>query len=94
MGVALISHAASVHQPWSAKVYTLNSDLFPKSAVTSVIGLGGFVWAGRSPATALLAGYLVAHSGDGPVFVIMGRGRLAGFSCAHFLLGKMRRLAQ
>jgi ACS family hexuronate transporter-like MFS transporter len=92
MAVALISHAASVHQPWSAKVYTLASDLFPKSAVASVTALGGFM--GGVLFTALLPGYLVTHSGDGPVFVIMGSGHLVGFACGHFVLGKMQRLVQ
>jgi ACS family hexuronate transporter-like MFS transporter len=39
--VLLIGLAASAHQAWSANLYTTVSDMFPKSAVASVIGLGG-----------------------------------------------------
>jgi len=39
--VLLIALAGSAHQAWSANLYTTVSDMFPKSAVASVIGLGG-----------------------------------------------------
>ncbi|MFL6351081.1 MAG: MFS transporter [Bryobacteraceae bacterium] len=43
--VALVSIAAASHQGWSANMYTLASDFFPKSAVASVIGLAGMAGA-------------------------------------------------
>ncbi len=39
--VFLIGLAAAAHQAWSANLYTTVSDMFPKRAVASVIGLGG-----------------------------------------------------
>ena len=39
--VLLIGLAAAGHQAWSANLYTLVSDVFPKSATASVIGFGG-----------------------------------------------------
>ena len=39
--VALISLAAAAHQAWSANIYTVASDMFPKKAISSVIGIGG-----------------------------------------------------
>jgi MFS transporter, ACS family, hexuronate transporter len=39
--VALIGLAASAHQAWSANLYTTVSDIFPKKAVASVVGIGG-----------------------------------------------------
>lgn len=39
--IGLISLAAAAHQAWSANVYTTVSDVFPKKAVSSVIGIGG-----------------------------------------------------
>ena len=93
MAVALISLATSAHQAWSANLYTLTSDLFPKTAVASVTGIGGFMGGmGGVLFTALLPGYLVTHFGYGPVFVIMGSGHLVGFACAHFLLGRLERV--
>jgi ACS family hexuronate transporter-like MFS transporter len=39
--VTLVAIAASAHQGWSANLYTITSDCFPKSAIGSVTGLGG-----------------------------------------------------
>jgi len=39
--VLLIGIGASAHQAWSANLYTTVSDMFPKKAVASVIGIGG-----------------------------------------------------
>jgi ACS family hexuronate transporter-like MFS transporter len=41
--VALIGLAGGAHQAWSATLYTTISDLFPKRAIASLIGLGGLV---------------------------------------------------
>jgi len=40
--VALLCLATAGHQGWSANLYTLVSDVFPKQAVASVVGLSGF----------------------------------------------------
>src|SRR5205823_10691983 len=40
--VALVSLATAAHQGWSANVFTLASDMFPRQAIGSVVGLGGF----------------------------------------------------
>ncbi|MBI5084139.1 MAG: MFS transporter, partial [Acidobacteria bacterium] len=62
MAIALISLATAAHQGWSANLYTTVSDVFPKSAVASVIGIGGFMGGiGGTIFTALLPGYLVMH---------------------------------
>jgi MFS transporter, ACS family, hexuronate transporter len=39
--VLLIGIGASAHQAWSANIFTTVSDMFPKKAVGSVIGIGG-----------------------------------------------------
>jgi ACS family hexuronate transporter-like MFS transporter len=39
--VAIVSIAAAAHQAWSANLFTLASDLFPRRDVGSVVGLGG-----------------------------------------------------
>jgi len=43
--VILIALAASSHQAWSANIFTTVSDAFPKRAVSSVTGIGGFAGA-------------------------------------------------
>ncbi|HEX3436962.1 MAG TPA: MFS transporter [Pseudacidobacterium sp.] len=41
VAVALLSLAAAAHQAWSANLFTTASDMFPKSAVGGVVGIGG-----------------------------------------------------
>jgi ACS family hexuronate transporter-like MFS transporter len=43
--VALLGLATAGHQGWSANLFTLPSDMFPKAAVASVIGIGGMAGA-------------------------------------------------
>lgn len=45
IAVLLIGLAGSAHQAWSANMYTTVSDMFPKYAVASVIGIGGMAGA-------------------------------------------------
>lgn len=39
--VILIGIGASAHQAWSANIFTTVSDMFPKKAIGSVVGIGG-----------------------------------------------------
>jgi ACS family hexuronate transporter-like MFS transporter len=43
--VGLISLAAAAHQAWSANIFTTVSDIFPKQAVSSVVGIGSMAGA-------------------------------------------------
>jgi MFS transporter, ACS family, hexuronate transporter len=43
--VLLISIAGAAHQAWSATLYTTVSDMFPKYAVASIVGMGGLAGA-------------------------------------------------
>lgn len=45
ISVVLIGFGAAGHQAWSANAFTLVSDVFPKKAVASVVGIGGMVGA-------------------------------------------------
>ena len=41
VAVALVGLATAAHQGWSANLFTLASDMFPRRAVGSVVGIGG-----------------------------------------------------
>jgi ACS family hexuronate transporter-like MFS transporter len=45
IAVLLIGLAAAAHQGFSANLFTLASDMFPRYAVGSVVGIGGFAGA-------------------------------------------------
>jgi ACS family hexuronate transporter-like MFS transporter len=71
--VAVISLAAAAHQGWSANVYTLVSDVFPRGAVGSVVGIAGFGGAIGGMFAATLTGLVLQmNHGYTPVFVIAG----------------------
>jgi MFS transporter, ACS family, hexuronate transporter len=41
LAVLIIGFAAAAHQAWSANIFTTVSDVFPKKATASVVGIGG-----------------------------------------------------
>jgi ACS family hexuronate transporter-like MFS transporter len=43
LAVLIVGIAGSAHQGWSANLFSLVSDTMPKEAISSVVGLGGFV---------------------------------------------------
>jgi len=55
--IALISIAAGAHQGWSANLFTTVSDIFPRSAVGSVVGIGGMAGSIGSVLFAFFAGH-------------------------------------
>jgi ACS family hexuronate transporter-like MFS transporter len=58
LAVAVICIAASTHQAWSANLFTTVSDMFPKTAVGSVIGIGSMAGGIGGFVMQLLAGAL------------------------------------
>lgn len=71
LAVILIGIAAAAHQGWSANLFTLTSDMFPKQAVGSVVGIGGMAGAVGGMVIAPLVGYILQSTGSYvPIFVI------------------------
>ncbi len=64
VAVALVGLAAAAHQGWSANLFTLASDLFPRSAVASVVGLGGMAGAIGGMLIATAAGWVLELTGS------------------------------
>lgn len=56
--VVLIGIGASAHQAWSANLFTTVSDMFPKKAVASVVGIGGMAGAFGGILVNKVAGWL------------------------------------
>jgi ACS family hexuronate transporter-like MFS transporter len=55
--VALIGLAAAAHQGWSCNLFTTTSDMFPRKAVGSVVGIGGMAGALGGATLAVAIGY-------------------------------------
>jgi MFS transporter, ACS family, hexuronate transporter len=88
--IAVISLAAAAHQGWSANVYTIASDVFPRSAVGSVIGIAGFGGAvGGMFAATLIGLVLQMKLGYTPVFVIAGCTYLVALLILQWIMPKI-----
>ncbi|MEY4957841.1 MAG: hypothetical protein RL409_2098, partial [Gemmatimonadota bacterium] len=74
VAVAIVSVAAAAHQWWSANLFTLTSDMFPRQAIGSVVGLGGFAGAAGGVLFQRLTGTILESTGSNylPVFIICG----------------------
>ena len=71
--VAIISLACAAHQGFSANIFTLASDMFPRRAVASVVGIGGCGGAVGGMFIATFTGWLLQLTGSYlPVFILAG----------------------
>ncbi len=70
--IALLSLAAAAHQGWSANIFTTASDMFPRSAVGSVTGIGGMAGSAAGSLFAVFVGYVleITHSNYAILFAI------------------------
>jgi MFS transporter, ACS family, hexuronate transporter len=59
--VWLISLAAAAHQAWSATIYTVAGDMFPKKILSSVIGIGGMAGSAGGILFPFLIGIILDH---------------------------------
>jgi ACS family hexuronate transporter-like MFS transporter len=97
VAVALISVAASAHQAWSATIFTTASDMFPKKAVSSIVGIGGMAGSIGGILFPLLIGILLDHfkslgilsTGYNIIFIICGSSYLVAWLMIQLLAPKM-----
>lgn len=91
LAVALISIAAAAHQGWSANLFTVASDAFPRTAVGSVVGLGGLGGAIGGMLVAPSVGYWLdfSHGAYGPLFFVAGSMYLLALAIIHLLLPRI-----
>ena len=90
VAVALVSIAAAAHQGWSANLFTLTSDMFPKAAVGSVVGFGGMCGALGGMLIAKVTAYLLETTGSYlPVFLMAGCMYLVALGVIHLLVPKL-----
>jgi ACS family hexuronate transporter-like MFS transporter len=64
LAVFLIGMAAGSHQGFSANLFTVTSDIFPRNAIGSIVGIGGFAGAMGGFVLQLSAGWLKEQTGD------------------------------
>jgi ACS family hexuronate transporter-like MFS transporter len=93
VAVALISLAVALHQAWATNMFTTASDMFPKEAVSSVVGIGGMAGACGGILFPLLVGDLLDSykaqgnlaGGYNLLFTICGLTYLTAWTIIHLL---------
>jgi MFS transporter, ACS family, aldohexuronate transporter len=85
--VGIVSVAAAAHQWWSANLFTTVSDMFPRRAVASVTGIGGFAGAMSAMVFQRGTGRLLdaTHGNYTPIFMICGLAYVAALLVVHLL---------
>ena len=90
LAVLLIAIAAGAHQGWSANIYTLASDMFPRNAVASVVGFATMVGAFSGMFVAKAVGYILQRTGSYvPVFVMAGLAYLVALGFVQVLAPRL-----
>jgi ACS family hexuronate transporter-like MFS transporter len=90
VAVGLVSLAAAAHQGWSANLFTLVSDTFPRRAVGSVVGIGGMAGSIGGMLIALVVGEILQRTGSYvPIFIIAGSAYLMALLIVHLLAPKL-----
>jgi len=89
--VGLISLAAAAHQGWSANIFTFASDMFPRRAVGSVVGIGGMAGAVGGMLFSFTTGYVLlwTNSNYTPVFIVCGSVYLIALLIMHLLVPRL-----
>src|SRR5215467_11589347 len=89
--VFLIALAAAAHQGFSANLYTTASDMFPNSAVASVIGIGGMAGGIGGMLIAKVVGYVLEATGSYFVpFVIAGSAYLLAVALMQAIVPRLQ----
>jgi MFS transporter, ACS family, hexuronate transporter len=89
--VILIGLAAAGHQGWSANLFTLSSDTFPRRAVGSVVGFGGMFGSVGALFIAKVTGYVLQWTGSyAPMFIIAGSAYLTALVIIHWLNPRLK----
>lgn len=89
LAVLVIGIATAAHQGFSANLYAMPGDVFPRSAVGSVVGIGGMIGGFGGMAMAKYAGYVLDQIGSyTPIFVVAASAYLVALLVIHILSPK------
>ena len=91
IAVLIVGVAAAAHQAWSANVYTLASDMFPRSAVGSVVGIGAFAGAMGGVLFQRVTGRILEANGNDytPIFAVCGLAYISAWCIMHLLAPRL-----
>ncbi|HZQ44028.1 MAG TPA: hypothetical protein VFA99_12285 [Acidobacteriaceae bacterium] len=89
--IALVSLVTAAHQAWSANLFTLVSDMFPRRTVASVVGIGACGGSIAMMFFGALVGIILqmTHGNYLPVFLIAGTAYLAAMAVIQLLVPRL-----
>ena len=92
VAVAIVSVAAASHQWWSANLFTTASDMFPRAAVASVVGIGGFAGAMGGLLFQRATGRILEATNNNYsiIFMICGLAYVSALLIIHLLAPKLK----
>ena len=94
LAVVLVGIATAGHQAFSATLYTFPSDVFPRQAVASVVGIGGTAGAIGGMLMAKYAGWVLDSMGSyTPIFIVAGTVYATALMVLHLLSPRLKRVA-
>ncbi|HEV2671643.1 MAG TPA: MFS transporter [Gemmatimonadales bacterium] len=95
LAVGIVAVAAGAHQWWSANLFTTASDMFPRRAVASVVGLGGFAGMASAFAFQRFTGALLEATGGSyaPIFAVLGLAYVLALALLHLLAPRLEPVA-
>jgi MFS transporter, ACS family, hexuronate transporter len=86
VAVAIVGLATAAHQGFSCNLLTMPSDLFPRSAVGSVVGIGGTAGAIGGMLMSKYAGWVLDSIGSyTPLFIVAGTVYLLALGILHLM---------
>ena len=90
--ICLVALAAGAHQGWSANIYTLASDMFPRGAVASVVGFGTLMGTIGGMGIAKMVGYILQRTGSYVlIFILAGTAYMVALAFVQILAPRLER---
>jgi ACS family hexuronate transporter-like MFS transporter len=91
VAIGIVSVAAAAHQWWSANIFTTASDMFPRAAVASVVGFGGFAGAMGGVLFQRVTGRVLeaTHNNYSVIFVVCGLAYVTALLIMHLIVPRL-----
>ena len=77
--IIIIGIAGAAHQSWSANIYTVVSDMFPKSTIGTIVGIGGMAGGVSSFIINIASGVLFDYAQETQMTFLGFEGKAAGY---------------
>ena len=94
LSVTIVGVAALAHQWWSANIFTLASDMFPRRSLGTVVGIGGFAGAMGGVLFQRATGIVLQSNGDDytPIFIVCGLAYVSALLIIHLLVPRVQQV--